>query len=407
MTILVLLIVSICPCLAQILPLAKADLNAPFGWATMGSLQGGTYAVTGGGTLGEPGAVVLTLTASNGDMREVLTAAIRTGQIIILDGSKGDFYVSESMQLEHLRDKTIVGINGARICTQFVVTEDLKAMLDSAGVLAASTAGGTGGLLSNGTKIGEERELLTRQAIIDYTDDETETYRHAGIFSLRDCENIIIRNLTLQGPGPVDVGGYDVLTCTASRHIWIDHCDLIDGMDGNFDINGGSDCITCSWSTFSYTERAYDHRNSNLVGAGDRHESDEDFLNVTYACCVWGKGVNARMPMARFGTLHMLNNLYLCAGNGSPCINPRRHSEFLIEGNYFGEGVKNVFSQSDAKRWTWREDNHITEPGIKVTSSGEPVAMPYDYQVMPAAEVSTIVARHAGATLREPLKVGR
>lgn len=390
---------------AQPLPLAEQDLNAPFGWATIGSIEGGTYSVTGGNAQAQPSTI--TLTASRGDMQPLLTQALRTYDIVILDGSHGDFAVSTNIEMDHLHDKTLVGVNGACIRTLFEVNEELRAMLDSAGVMAASTAGGTGGELSNGTKVGEARERLTRQAIINYTDDETESYRHAGVLSIRRCENIIVRNLTLQGPGSVDVGGNDVISCNGSRHVWIDHCSLIDGMDGNLDITAGSDCVTCSWCTFSYTDRSYDHSNSNLVGSGDKWTSDEDLLNITYACCMWGHAVNARMPMARYGTLHMLNNYYNCAGNGSPCINPRRHSEFLIEGNSFAKGVKHVFNQSEAKRWTWREDNLITEPGIKIASCGEPVVMPYDYLVIPAAEVSTLIPRHAGPTLSDPLKIGK
>ena len=65
----------------------------------------------------------------------------------------------------------------------------------------------------------------------------------------------------------------------SSHHIWIDHCDISDGTDGNLDINGGSDFVTISWTKFHYTPRTDDggsdstgangHRFSNLIGSAD------------------------------------------------------------------------------------------------------------------------------------------
>jgi len=382
---------------------AEQDLNKPFGWVTCSSLTGGDYAITGGNAVSSPKTITLTSSGTGVDMRSTLTNAIKNYQIIILDGSNGDFEISKKIELKSLSNKTIVGINNARICTQFYITDEIKALLDSKGVLSASTSSGTGGTLSNGTSVSEAREYLTRQALIDYTGDSSESYRQAGIFYLSGCTNFIIRNLKLVGPGPVDVGGYDCMSCLgSSKHIWVDHCDFTDGMDGNFDITNSSDFITCSWCTFSYTDRAYDHKNTNLVGSSD---SESSGLDVTYAFCEWGTGCNARMPMARFGVIHVLNNYYNCAGNGSYAINPRKNSKFLIEGNYFASGVKKIFSQSSANSWVWSSTN-VTVESFSPTSSGS-VTVPYEYSEMAASDVPSVVGTYAGATLTDPLTLGR
>lgn len=383
--------------------LADQDLNEPFGWVTCSSLTGGTFAATGGNAVSSPKTITVTSNGAGVDMRAVLTTAITNNQIIILDGSNGDFEISKKIELSNLSNKTIVGINGARICTQFYITDEIKAVLNSKGVLSASTSSGTGGTLTNGNSVSEAREYLTRQALIDYTGDSNESYRHAGIFYLNKCTNFIIRNLQLVGPGPVDVGGYDCLTCIGCKHLWVDHCDFTDGMDGNFDITNSADFVTCSWCTFSYTERAYDHKNTNLVGSSD---SESSGLDVTYAFCEWGTGCNARMPMARFGVIHLLNNYYNCAGNGSPAVNPRKNSKFLIEGNYFESGVTKIFSQSGAQRWTWTSTNYTVE-SFSPTSSGTTVTVPYAYDEMAVADVPSVVGTYAGATLSDPLTLGR
>ena len=302
----------------------QADLNRSFGWATCTSLTSGDdFQVTGGKGVVSPSTITLTSTGS--DMRSTFIKAIQENDIIILDGSKGDFVISSSMSLKDLQNKTIVGINNARVCTQFYLSPELHQLMNDKKVLEQNTSKSDQKLtLSNGKPVGEPREYLIRQTLIDQMKDPEEKFRNAGLFSFSNCQNIIIRNLSLQGPGAIDVGGNDLMTVSrGSKHIWVDHVDFCDGMDGNFDINSFSDFITVSWCRFHYSERTYIHANTNLVGSSDRAEQNgEDNLNVTYAFCEWGEGCDQRMPMVRFGTIHLLNDYYTCAGN-SAAANPR------------------------------------------------------------------------------------
>ena len=76
-----------------------------------------------------------------------------------------------------------------------------------------------------------------------------------GILVIKRCENIIMRNMTFKSAGAYDIDGNDNLTLQSSKHIWIDHCDFQDGVDGNFDCNNQSNNICVSWCRFRYWHR--------------------------------------------------------------------------------------------------------------------------------------------------------
>ena len=375
------------------------DQNKPFGFCTRASRTDAskTYDITGGGcyTYPVPGnftGKVIVLKSNGQDMKSTIQNAIKQNDVIIFDGTDGDFIVSSNISVAS--NKTLLGINNARLCTQWHVTDEMKAALNAAGVPSMSTSGG-GGKLSNGTSVSEQAEFNTRQIIINLTGDNSESYRNSGIFSLNSCQNIIIRNITFVGPGSIDVGGNDLISSTGAKYCWVDHCAFLDGMDGNFDITKSADFHTVSWCTFSYTDRSYMHQNTNLIGSSDSEATG--YLNTTFAFCWWGTGCKQRMPMARAGKIHMLNNYFSCT-TASNCINPRKNSEFLIEGNYFEKGVKNYYSQSSATAVTWADDNYVAE-SKKHSSKGATVTVPYDYTVAPYSDVPTAVKENAGPTL--------
>jgi len=386
---------------------ADYDQNKPFGFCTVSSRTdaSSTYNVTGGGCYTYPIAgassdKVITLTSTGKDMKAAIIDAVKNYNVIIFDGSKGDFIVSSNMELNGIKDRTLLGINQARLCTEWYIKKEITDALNAAGVPTMSTSGG-GGVLSNGATVREEAEYNTRQIIINMTGDQKETYRRAGIFLVKGSQNIIFRNLTLVGPGSIDVGGSDLMSFVGgTKNCWVDHCSFMDGMDGNFDITGSSDFNTVSWCTFSYTDRSYMHQNTNLVGFSDRERTG--YLNTTFAFCWWGAGCRQRMPMARVGKIHMLNN-YFSSTSATNCINPRKNSEVLIEGNYFEKGVKRYYSQKDAISVTWADSNFAEEKNKmgEPASVGEAVTVPYAYTVAPYADVPAAVKKHAGATLKK------
>ena len=381
------------------------DQNKPFGFCTVSSRTdaSNTYQVTGGGcytypVTGVSSDKVITLTSTGKDMKTAITNAIKNYSIIIFDGSKGDFIISKKIELDGIKDRTLLGINKARLCTKWYINKEITDTLNAAGIPTMKTSGG-GGTLSNGTPVREEAEYNTRQIIINMTGDQNEAYRRAGIFVAKGCENIIFRNLIMVGPGSIDVGGSDLMTFVGgTKNCWVDHCEFIDGMDGNFDIGQRSDFNTVSWCTFSYTDRSYMHQNTNLIGSGDKEPTG--YLNTTFAFNWWGTGCKQRMPMARIGKIHMLNNYFSCT-TANNCINPRKNSEVLVEGNYFDKGVKKYYSQNDAISVTWADSNCAVEDnkGNKPVSIGEVVTVPYEYTVAPSSDVPNVVRQQAGAKL--------
>ena len=389
------------------------DQNKPFGFCTRSSRTdaSSTFEITGGGCYTYPvegvdESKVKVLTSSGQDMKGTIQNAIKQYDVIILDGSDGDFIVSQPIGFER-GNKTILGINNARLCTQWYLTEEDRNLLDNAvdprtpdikGVTHMSTkaSDNLGGTV-NGNYIKEQAEYMTRKTLFEKYGNEN--YRNAGIFSLNK-ENVIIRNITFVGPGSVDVGGADLISATGAKHCWIDHCVFMDGTDGNFDITQQSDFNTVSWCVFRYTDRSYVHMNTNLVGSDDDYTSDSGKLNTTFAFNWWAPGCNQRMPMARYGKIHMLNNYYSCSG-ASLCMNPRKNSEFLIEGNYFTNGVNNPYKNNDATAVTWADNNIITNTSVsKPSSFGNTVTVPYTYTVATAADVPTTAQVNCGATLQ-------
>ena len=399
------LFITLVACSTLSLTAADYDLNKPFGFCTVSSRTdaSNTYNVTGGGcytypVIGVSSDKVITLTSTGKDMKTAIANAIKNYNVIIFDGSKGDFIVSSNMELNGIKDKTLLGINQARLCTKWYINKEIIDSLNAAGVPTMSTSEG-GGTLSNGRMVKEEAEYNTRQIIINMTGDQKETYRKAGIFVAKGCQNIIFRNLILVGPGSIDVGGSDLMSFVGgTRNCWVDHCEFIDGMDGNFDIGQSSDFNTVSWCTFSYTDRSYMHQNTNLIGSGDKEPTG--YLNTTFAFNWWGTGCKQRMPMARVGKIHMLNN-YFSSTTANNCINPRNNSEILIEGNYFDKGVKKYYSQNGAISVTWADSNYAVEnnKGNKPTSIGKVVIVPYEYTVASSRDVPTVVRQQAGAKL--------
>lgn len=378
------------------------DLDKPFGFCTVSSRtdKSSTYDITGGGVYTYPipdgfTGKVTTLKSNGQDMKGTIQNAIKQYDVVILDGADGEFIVSSNIGIT-ASNKTIIGINNAIISTKWYVTDEIKKALNDAGVPNMSTSGG-GGKLPNGQSVSEEAEYNTRKIIIEMTKDNNEDYRKSGCISLSSCQNIIIRNITFKGPGAIDVGGYDLISCTGAKNCWVDHCEFMDGMDGNFDITNAADFNTVSWCVFRYTDRSYMHQNTNLIGSSDSETTGK--LNTTFAFNWWAAGCNQRMPMGRVGKIHMLNNYYSCSG-ASLCMNPRKNSEFLVEGNYFASGVKNCYRNNDATAVTWADNNVIANTSVsKPSSFGTTVTLPYSYTVATTNDVPDAVQNGAGATL--------
>jgi pectate lyase len=238
-----------------------------------------------------------------------------------------------------------------------------------------------------------------------------------GHVDVSNVSNVIIRNLKIVGYGvgncaldpsfDATVGcssGDDAMTIqNNSHHIWVDHCDISDGTDGNLDTTSGSDFVTISWTKFHYTPRtdtggsdstgASGHRFSNLIGSGDNVTTDIGKLNVTWHHDWWADNVNQRMPRTRFGQIHVFNSLYSSAGN-SYCTNSGIMTHVLVENNVY-TNVHNPLSP-DANGDMLARGNLFQMTTGTTTSTGVGFVPTYQYTLDATGGLAATIMAQAG-----------
>jgi pectate lyase len=210
--------------------------------------------------------------------------------------------------------------------------------------------------------------------------------------------NVIIKNVRLNG-ATSDVDG-DALQIHFAHHVWIDHCEIWDGPDGNLDVVHGSNWVTVSWTKFRYTENPpdADHRFSNLVGHSDNN-ADEDTgrLKVTWHHNHWVERIIERMPRVRFGEVHVFNNYYTSTGNNY-AVGGGLQARLRVENNVF-EGMSNphVFYEGEPTAQIVASGNKYTNTtGDMHTGQGNSFMPAYPYELEDVATVAASVKAHAG-----------
>src|SRR5688572_18347421 len=215
-------------------------------------------------------------------------------------------------------------------------------------------------------------------------------------------ENVIIRNVSING-ATTDVDN-DAMQIYFAHHVWIDHCEIWDGVDANLDVVHGSNWVTISWTKFRYTAAApdADHKFSSLIGHSDNNASEDDGrLKVTLHHNWWAEGVTERMPRVRFGEVHSFNNYFASPGNNY-CIRGGRNAHILSEGNFFdGVNSPHEFNSPEDQltaHITARDNGYQgTAMDDGNTGSGTPFDdPPYDYTLDPAANVPALVQECVG-----------
>jgi pectate lyase len=249
-----------------------------------------------------------------------------------------------------------------------------------------------------------------------------------GHVEVAGSANVILRNLKIVGYGVGNCAldpSYDpAVGCSSgsdaisvwkkSHHVWIDHCDISDGTDGNLDITQGSDDVTVSWTKFHYTDRTDDagsdstgasgHRFSNLVGGTDTPSAaydDAHALNVTWHHDWWADGVVERQPRVRFGKNHVFNNLFTSASS-KYCVRAGIDAHLLVEGNVF-DGVTdpeqfNSTSDQATASITAVANLYTNISGSEVTGGGGTafVTPPYGYTAEPTDALEAAIQAGAG-----------
>lgn len=222
------------------------------------------------------------------------------------------------------------------------------------------------------------------------------------------ANNVIIRNMKIQGPGSVDVNGVDCITIDGASNVWIDHCDIYDGQDGNMDIVNGSNFIAVTWCKFRYTSASTNHQFCNLLGNSDTKTTDRGKLKITMMYNWWAEGCVERMPRVRFGQVHVVNN-YFSSRQASYCVRAGIEADLLVESNYFDSTRTPIdFFQNNFTAITSRNNFLVATTGNSA-GSGTAFTPTYALTISPAANVKTIVTNPgcgAGATMSSPTACG-
>jgi pectate lyase len=238
----------------------------------------------------------------------------------------------------------------------------------------------------------------------------------SGILYVKRTTNLILRNLTFEGPGAYDVDGNDNLTFDGVQNAWVDHCDFQDALDGNFDIKNATDYLAVTWCKFSYNKPpiaggsggSNDHRFSDLVGSSDTETQDIGKLRITFQYCWWAQGCVERMPRVRFGQIHIANCYYNSTVSNT-CIRAGYQADLLIESNVF-VGVKNPIDLYQNNFTAVTEINNIyTSTTGGKTGSGTSFTPPYSLTIAPASTVQSLVTNTScgsGATMNSPTQCG-
>ena len=377
-----------------LLPCLAGNNVAPWGWATCADESGTAYTLSGGNFTDAKTVTLKALGGGQTDDKQI-KQAIASNDIIIFDGSNGDFIIEEYMKLASTKNKTLIGINNARLCTKFFLTAEDHTYLKAQNLDGLSSTDQYTGTLPDGTTLTcDKRAFFTKKAMMELQHQKTGVYslpNKAGIFSIeQSSENIIIRNLSLIGPGSVDIDGVDLIT-NQGKHVWIDHCTLVDSQDGALDSK------VCDWATYTfnhfyYTDRSYSHAYTCGCGWVSNHEM---VLHLTFACNIWGAGCMRRLPQADDCYIHLVNNYHNCPGN-SVGMTINGYSRALVEGNFAATGVKSPLTGSGSNRNVTARDNSFAN-----SQAGSVVTVPYQYNKMAAADVpATLTGEEgAGATL--------
>lgn len=377
-----------------LLPIMASNNVAPWGWATC-SDEAGTAYILNGGNFSDASTITLRALGEGQSDDTQIKQAIAKNDIIIFDGSNGDFIIEQVMKLGSTKNKTLIGINNARLCTKFFLTAEDIAYLKSQNLDGLSSTDQYTGTLPDGTTLTcDKRAFFTKKAMMELQYQKTGVYslpNKAGIFHIETTsENIIIRNLSLIGPGSVDIDGVDLIT-NQGKHIWIDHCTLVDSQDGALDSK------VCDWATYTYnyfyyTSRSYSHAYTCGCGWVTNHEM---VLHLTFANNIWGTGCMRRLPQADDTYIHLVNNYHNCPGN-SVGMTLNSYVKALVEGNYAASGVKDPLTGSGSNRNITSKDNSFSNSQI-----GSVVTIPYQYTKMAAADVPAALTGEegAGATL--------
>ncbi|XP_047321218.1 pectate lyase-like [Impatiens glandulifera] len=165
----------------------------------------------------------------------------------------------------------------------------------------------------------------------------------------------------------------DGISLFGATNVWIDHVSMSNCADGLIDAIMGSTAVTISNCHFTK------HNDVMLLGASGSTGSIDRKMQVTVAFNHFGHDLIQRMPRARWGFVHVVNNdythwlMYAIGGSNSPTI--------ISQGNRFiappdikaKEVTKRDYAMpSEWSKWQWRSQGDQFLNGAFFVQSGSP-----------------------------------
>ncbi|KAM7268954.1 hypothetical protein ACFE04_024451 [Oxalis oulophora] len=226
--------------------------------------------------------------------------------------------------------------------------------------------------------------IVTSDKTIDARGANVRIAYGAGI-TLQFINNVIIHGLHIHDivvkPGglirdSVDHIGYrtasdgDGISIFGSSNIWIDHISMSNCADGLIDAVQGSTAITISNCHMTR------HNDVMLFGASDSYTGDK-IMQITVAFNHFGRGLVQRMPRARYGFIHVVNNdyttwlMYAIGGSSNPTI-ISQGNRFVAPANAAAKEVtnRNYATPSVWKNWVWISQGDYMVNGAFFRQSG-------------------------------------
>lgn len=200
-----------------------------------------------------------------------------------------------------------------------------------------------------------------------------------GGFDIKGVSNVILRNLSIWGPGAYDIDGNDPVHIEGSttKNIWVDHCLVSDGQDGNLDITNGATNVTVTWTKFSYTALSSNHQYCNLIGSSATKTADT-VIKVTMAWNWWADGVVERMPRVRFAKVHVVNNL-VKTNTSNYAVRAGQKANILVEKNAYikTKSPVDIFTDESGQMVKVTDDNYfLNTSGTKAGINADQVFTP-------------------------------
>ncbi len=282
--------------------------------------------------------------------------------------------------------KVVTIAGDAAAFRMYVETADVPYIVQVAGTIDLSAAGGAVSIRSNKTLqgVGQNPTII-------------------GELGFKNgSSNIIIEGLNITNPKGSGEG--DGLSIKENvTHVFVTHCTFYDCSDGCMDITRESDHITVSWCKFYFSEAKPQANRVTLGGNSDTSSDDEGKLHITMHHNWYGPNCWQRIPSVRYGKVHLYNNYYDCEGNLYG-VWSRIKAECLIENNVF-KGIKDPYRIHIEKEAAEDKGKICARGNVFENCSGQTdegkdtVFTPgYAYTPDEGAKVAEIVKAGAGAS---------